>query len=252
MSDADRRKVAFITGAGSGIGRGTAKVFAEDGYAVAVVDMNETGGKETVDAITRAGGEATFIQCNVADDDSVRSAVEQTVATYGRLDAAFNAAGTDGEPGKMTGDCSIENWDRVIGINLTGLWYCMRHQIKHMLATGGGAIVNCSSTAGIRGAPYCGVYAASKHGVVGLTRSAALEYASQGININAVAPGMIDTPMTQAEAMKPVIDQLVASSPTGRIGKPEDIGNAVLWLCSDRASYVHGQLLPVDGAITSR
>jgi NAD(P)-dependent dehydrogenase (short-subunit alcohol dehydrogenase family) len=245
-------RIVFVTGAGSGIGRATAKLFASRGYAVVVVDMNEAGGRETEAAIRGAGGECQFMQCNVADDDSVKSAVDQAVATYGRIDAAFNGAGIDGEGGKLTAECSLENWDRVIGVNLTGVWNCLRHEINAMLKTGGGAIVNCASSAGIRGAAYCGVYSASKHGVVGLTKTAALEYASQGIRINAVCPGMIETPMTQKPGMGEIIDQLVAVSPLQRIGQPQEIGAAVWWLCSEDATFVHGQAIVVDGAITSR
>lgn len=249
---AQSSRVAFITGAGSGIGRATSKVFADAGYAVALVDFNEAAAQATEAMIREAGGEATAIACDVSDETQVKAAVDRTVATYGGLDAAFNAAGIDGDAGRMTGQCTTENWNRVIGINLTGLFFCMRYQIEAMLARGGGAIVNCSSTAGIRGAPYCAVYSASKHGVTGLTRSAALEYAKQGIRINAVCPGMIDTPMTQAEDMREVIQQLTAGSPIGRIGQPEEIGQAVLWLCSEQASFVHGQALPVDGAWTAQ
>jgi NAD(P)-dependent dehydrogenase (short-subunit alcohol dehydrogenase family) len=245
-------RIAFVTGAGSGIGRGTAKLFAARGYGVAAVDMNEAGGRETEAAIREAGGECRFFQCNVADDESVRAAVEQAVTVFGRIDAAFNAAGIDGEVGKMTADCSVENWHRVIGIDLTGVWYCMRHQIAQMLKQGGGAIVNCASTAGIRGAAFCGAYSAAKHGVVGLTKAAGLEYAAQGVRINAVCPGMVRTPMTQTGPMKEVIDTMVVDTPLGRLGEPEEIGAAVLWLCGDDASFVHGQAIPVDGALTSR
>jgi NAD(P)-dependent dehydrogenase (short-subunit alcohol dehydrogenase family) len=245
-------RIAFVTGAGSGIGRATAMLFAGRGYAVALVDMNEAGGRETEAAIRLSGGECQFIQCNVADDDSVKHAVDQAVATYGRIDAAFNGAGIDGEGGKLTAECSMDNWQRVIGVNLTGVWNCMRHEINAMLKTGGGTIVNCASSAGIRGAAYCGAYSASKHGVVGLTKTAALEYASQGIRINAVCPGMIETPMTQKPGMGEIIEQLVAASPLQRIGQPQEIGGAVWWLCSDDASFVHGQAIVVDGAITSR
>jgi len=248
----DGRKVAFVTGAGSGIGRGTARLFAARGYATVLVDLNETGGGETEAAIRAAGGEASFVSCNVADDDSVRGAVEHAVATYGRIDAAFNAAGIDGESGRMTADCSLDNWNRVIGIDLTGVWHCMRHQIPQMIRQGGGAIVNCASTAGLRGAAFCGAYSAAKHGVVGLTKAAGLEYASQGVRINAVCPGMIRTPMTQSGAMKAVIDEMVVSTPLGRLGEPEEIGAAVLWLCGDDATFVHGQAIAVDGALTSR
>lgn len=247
-----RRPVAFVTGAASGIGRATARLFARAGHAVAIADMNEAGGRETEAMIRADGGEAAFFPCNVTDDASVAAAVAGTVAAFGGLDAAFNAAGTDGDVGQMTADCSIDNWNRIIAINLTGVWNCMRHQIAQMLAQGGGAIVNCASTAGIRGAAFCGAYSASKHGVVGLTKAAALEYASQGIRINAVCPGMINTPMTQREGMSEVIGALVAQSPTGRIGQPEEIGAAVLWLSGEGASFVHGQAIPVDGAITSR
>lgn len=245
-------RIAFVTGAGSGIGRATARLFASRGHAVALVDMNEAGGRETEAAIRDAGGTCRFIQCNVADDDSVRGAVEQAVAAYGRIDACFNGAGIDGEVGKLTADCSMDNWHRLIGVNLSGVFHCLRHQIPAMLRTGGGAIVNCASTAGIRGAAYCGAYTASKHGVVGLTRAAALEYAGQGIRINAVCPGMIETPMTQKPGMGELIEQLVAVSPLKRIGQPQEIGAAVWWLCSEDATFVHGQAIAVDGAITSR
>lgn len=252
MSDTDRRKVAFVTGAASGIGRATARAFAEAGYAVAIADLNEGGGRETEALIRQAGGEAFFVRCNTADGEAVGAAVEETVSRYGGLDAAFNAAGIDGATGTMTADTKPEDFQRVIDINLTGVWHCMRHQIPHMLKSGGGAIVNCSSTAGIRGAPFFGAYCAAKHGVVGLTKAAALEYARQGVRINAVCPGMIDTPMTNSEDIKEIIEQMAADSPIGRRGQPEEIAGAVLWLCSDTATFVHGQAIPVDAALTSR
>jgi NAD(P)-dependent dehydrogenase (short-subunit alcohol dehydrogenase family) len=244
------RKVAFVTGGGSGIGQATGQLFAERGYATAIVDRNEAGGRATEAAIRAAGGEALFIACDVADDPSVRNAVERTVAAYGRLDAAFNAAGVDGRFGKMAGEISIDQWNQVIAVNLTGLWFCMRHQIAQMLENGGGAIVNCSSTAGIRGAPRFGAYCASKHGVVGLTRSAAQDYSSLGIRINAVLPGTIATPMTQDTPVKDLVNRVAEQSPMRRIGQPSEIGRTVLWLCSDDASYVAGQAIAVDGAQT--
>jgi NAD(P)-dependent dehydrogenase (short-subunit alcohol dehydrogenase family) len=245
-------KVAMVTGAGSGIGRATAAAFISAGYAVMLADQNEAAGAVAEAAIRAEGGDCRFLGCNVADGVAVQRVVERTVSEFGRLDAAFNAAGISGEAGKMTAECSEENWNAVIAVNLTGMWNCLRHQIPAMLKTGGGAIVNCASSAGIRGAAYCGVYSASKHGVVGLTKSAALEYGSQGVRINAVCPGMIDTPMTQDPAMQEVIAMLVAQSPLARIGQPQEVATAALWLCSDAASFVHGQAIPVDGALTSR
>ncbi len=245
-------KVAFVTGAGSGIGRATAIMFAARGYSVCIADVVEDGGRETEQMVRDAGGEGFFAACDVSDDASVKAAVDATVVRYGGLDAAFNAAGIGGEVGLKLGDCTMDNWHRVIAINLTGMWHCMRHQIAAMLASGGGAIVNCASTAGVQGAAYCGAYSASKHGVVGLTQTAALEYGQQNIRVNAVCPGMIRTPMTQAEGMKDVCDSLAAASPAGRLGEPEEIAGAVLYLCSPDASFVNGQALPVDGAWTSQ
>lgn len=245
-------KVAMVTGAGSGIGRATALAFAAAGYAVMLADQDASGGAATEAAFRADGGACRFERCNVADGAAVQRVVEQAVSQFGRLDAAFNAAGISGEAGRMTADCSEDNWQAVLGVNLTGVWNCLRHQIPAMIANGGGAIVNCASSAGLRGAAYCGVYSASKHGVVGLTKSAALEYGSRGVRINAVCPGMIDTPMTQDPAMQDVIAMLVEQSPLQRIGQPEEIAAAVLWLCGDGASFVHGQAIPVDGALTSR
>lgn len=245
-------KVAYVTGAASGIGRATAQLFAARGYSVALADISQAGLNETAANIAKAGGTSASFVCDVADDASVKAAVEGAAAKFGRIDAAFNAAGIDGETGKFTADCTMENWHRIIGINLTGTFHVMRHLIPQMLAQGGGTIVNCASTAGLRGAATCGAYSASKHGVVGLTKTAALEYAGQGIRINAVCPGMIRTPMTQNGPMKDLIDQLVVTTPLGRLGEPQEIGAAVLWLSGEDASFMHGQAIAVDGAITSR
>ena len=245
-------KVAFVTGAGSGIGRATAQLFASRDYAVALVDVSEKGLQETEASIQAAGGTSAYFVCDVSDDASVAAAVTGALARFGTIDAAFNAAGIDGESGKMTAECSLENWHRVIGIDLSGVFHCMRHLIPVMLANGGGTIVNCASSAGVRGAATCGAYSAAKHGVVGLTKTAALEYGGQGVRINAVCPGMIKTPMTQTGPMKDLIDQLVVSTPLGRLGLPEEIAGAVLYLSGPDATFVHGQAIVVDGAITSR
>ena len=250
MGEAGPRKVAFVTGASSGIGKATAAAFVAKGYATVLVDREEAAGR-AVEAELRGQGECMFIACDVTDDVAVERTVEQAVAAYGRLDAVFNGAGIDGEKGKFTADCSVENWHRVLTVDLTGVWHCMRHQIPRMLANGGGSIVNCASTAGLTGAATFAAYTAAKHGVVGLTKAAALEYGRSGIRVNAVCPGMIDTPMTQGLApdlLKPLLD----ASPTGRMGKPEEIANAVLWLSDEGASYVTGQAIAVDGAWTSQ
>lgn len=249
MASADQTKVAFVTGASSGISRATAEAFVRRGYATALVDLNEEAGR-IVEREFRELGECTFFQCDVSNDENVREVVEQTMRIYGRLDAVFNGAGIDGEAGKLTADCSLENWNRVMAINLTGLWYCLRHQIPAMLKSGGGSIVNCASTAGIAGAPYVGAYTASKHGVVGLTRTAALEYASMGIRINAVCPGTIDTPMTRRFMTDELRAALNAQNPTGRFGKPSEIANIVLAISDEGASYLTGQAIAVDGGYT--
>lgn len=245
-------KVAMVTGAGSGIGRATARLFASEGYKVALVDIGAAGLAETERLIGETSGSCASFPCDVTDEAAVAKAVAGIVARFGRLDAAFNAAGIDGEAGKLTADCTLDNWHRIIAVNLTGVFHCLRHQIPAMLASGGGAIVNCASTAGIRGAMTCGAYSASKHGVVGLTKTAALEYAAQGVRINAVCPGMIRTPMTQIGPMKALIDELVLTAPMPRIGEPEEVAAAVVWLCGPAASFVVGQAIPVDGAITTR
>ncbi len=249
MEQTEHTRVAFVTGAGSGLGRATAEAFVRRGYATALVDFNEEAGRAAEEEL-RSLGDCRFIRCDVSEDESVRDAVGQTMSTFGRLDAVFNAAGLDGEPGKLTADCSVENWNRLVAVNLTGMWYCMRHQIPAMLQNGGGSLVNCASTAGITGAAFVGAYTATKHGVVGLTRSAALEYASQGLRVNAVCPGTIDTPMSRRFMTDELRAMLNAQNPTGRFGQPEEVANIVLAICDPGASYLTGQAIAVDGGFT--
>jgi NAD(P)-dependent dehydrogenase (short-subunit alcohol dehydrogenase family) len=247
-------KVALITGGGSGIGRATAIVFGREGAKVVVADYNRAGGEETVRRIKNAGGEASFIEANVAVAKQVETMVAKTIETYGRLDCAFNNAGIEGEMGGNLAECSEENWGRIIAINLTGVFLCMKYEIPQMLKHGGGSIVNTASAAGLIGLPGGTAYVASKHGVAGLTKSAALEYAKSGIRINAVCPGFIRTAMVERVIDGGSIseDAMVAAEPIGRIGKPEEIANVVLFLCSDDASFVTGLPMPVDGGYVAQ
>jgi NAD(P)-dependent dehydrogenase (short-subunit alcohol dehydrogenase family) len=250
MAENKQQRVAFVTGAASGIGRATAAAFLAKGYATAFVDRKEAALADVVGGLSN-GGNAIAIGCDVTDDASVKWAVARTLETFGRLDAAFNAAGIDGEPAPMA-DGTMENWDRVLAVDLTGIWSCMRHQIPAMLKSAGGSIVNCASVAGLVAAPYLSAYVAAKHGVVGLTKAAALDYARQGIRVNAVCPGMIDTPMSRESLTPDILGPLLAESPTGRQGQPEEVASAVLWLTDPSASFVTGQAIAVDGAWTTR
>lgn len=241
-------KVALVTGGSSGIGRATALAFAREGAKVAVADLNIVGGQETVSLITEAGGEACFIEADMGEAASVAAMVEKTVETYGRLDYAHNNAGIEGVL-KRTAEQAEEDWAPVIQINLTGVWLCMKYEIPHMLQQGAGAIVNTASGAGLIGVKRMAAYVASKHGVVGLTKTAALEYAKSGIRINAVCPGVIKTAMVdRVSGNRPdVLDKMIAAEPIGRSGQPEEIAESVVWLCSDAASFVTGHAMAVDG-----
>ena len=248
-----KNKVALVTGAGSGMGLATARAFAEAGAAVALADVDEGTVRSAAEELVAASHEAIAVRCNVADEAEVAAMVEQTVSTFGRLDAAFNNAGVQ-SLAVETADATGEEFDRVNAINLRGVWNCMKYELRQMREQGSGAIVNCSSIGGLIGIPGRATYHASKHGVIGLTKSAALEYASRGICINAVCPGTINTPMVadmlakEPDAMK----DIMRDQPIGRLGRPEEIAAAVLWLCSPAASFVIGHALVVDGGYTAR
>jgi NAD(P)-dependent dehydrogenase (short-subunit alcohol dehydrogenase family) len=247
-------KVALITGGGSGIGRATAILFAREGAKIVIADYNREGGEQTVKMIKTAGGEASFVEANVAVAKQAEAMVAKTVEVYGRLDCAFNNAGIEGQMGGNIAECSEENWGRIIAINLTGVFLCMKYELPQMLKQGGGSIVNTASAAGLIGLPGGTAYVASKHGVAGLTKSAALEYAKSGIRINAVCPGFIRTAMVERVIDGGSISEesMIAAEPIGRIGKPEEIANAVLFLSSDDASFVTGLPMPVDGGYVAQ
>ncbi len=244
-------KVAVVTGGNSGIGRATAIRFAQEGAKVVVAARRIQQGEETVEEITSAGGEAIFVSTDVSKAAQVESMVNQAVEAYGRLDFAFNNAGTS--TSGLMHEATEEDWDRVIDVNLKGVWLCMKYEITQMLAQGGGAIVNDSSGAGLVGEGNAPIYAASKFGVVGLTRSSALRYARSGIRINAVCPGAVPTPGLQgALDRRPELEEWFgAHEPIGRLGEPNEIAEAVVWLCSDSASFVTGVAMPVDGGMVA-
>ena len=249
---------ALVTGGGSGLGRATALAFARAGARVVVADVDTAGGAETVRRVEAAGGEALFVQTDVAQAPEVEALVHKTVAAYGRLDCAFNNAGVSTPQaggGGLIHEHPEETWDRVISINLKGVWLCLKYEISQMRRQGGGAIVNTASIYGLVGSGRGGAaYAASKHGVVGLTKAAALENAQQGIRVNAVCPGFIETPMVeQIFAQRPEQEeQVIADHPLGRLGQPNEVAETVVWLCSPAASFVTGHALPVDGGYVAQ
>ncbi|GAB3618383.1 SDR family oxidoreductase [Okibacterium endophyticum] len=240
-------KTVLVTGGGSGIGRASASAFARSGATVVVADISQTGGQETVDLITAADGAAEFRPVDVADENSVIALVDGIVADHGRLDIAHNNAGIEARNVPMA-ELTSEEWRRVIDIDLTSVFYCMKAEILHMKERGGGAIVNTASASGLIGGYTLACYTAAKHGVVGLTKAAAMDYAAHGIRINAICPGPIDTPFI-ADLPQVAIDRLLLATPIGRLGKPEEMAQAVLWLCSDSASYMLGTPLQVDGGV---
>jgi NAD(P)-dependent dehydrogenase (short-subunit alcohol dehydrogenase family) len=256
MSNSFEGKTALVTGGAAGIGRATAQAFAARGANVVIGDVNVEGAEETAQLIADAGGQAFFHKTDVTDSQVVASLVNSAVERYGSLDFAFNNAGIEGDLAPVQ-EYSEEMWARVLNINLTSVFLCMKHEIPQMLRQGRGAIVNTASILGLVGFATTPAYTASKHGVVGLTKVAALECAQQGIRVNAVCPGWIETPMVMERGVRAgsdpeMYEQLKAAHPVGRLGRPEEIAEAAVWLCSDAASFVTGQAIPVEGGYTSR
>lgn len=241
-----QNKTAIVTGSSFGIGRATAIQFAKHGANVICADWVED--HETVNLIKQQGGSALFVKCDVSNEADVKNMVEKTIAAFGRIDFAFNNAGIEGLSAK-THECTNENWEKIIGVNLKGVWYCMKYEITHMLKQGKGAIVNNASIAGLVGFQNIPAYVASKHGVIGLTKNAALEYAREGIRVNVVCPGVIRTPMIDrfTGKKKEVEQQFENMEPIGRMGEPDEVASAVIYLCSDEASFITGHSMVVDG-----
>lgn len=244
-------KVALVTGGASGIGESAARLCAQAGAHVVVADRDARRGAAVAAAIARDGAAACFVEVDVSDRGSVDALIGATLDRFGRLDCAFNNAGiADGARSLLTS--SQENWDRVIGINLEGVWLCMQAELSHMLAHGGGTIVNNASRSGLRGIPSDAIYGAAKHGVIGLTKAAAVEFADRNIRVNAICPGLIDTALTRERFGAELAERAASANPMGRAAHADEVAHAVLWLCSDASSFVTGVALPVDGGSTAR
>jgi NAD(P)-dependent dehydrogenase (short-subunit alcohol dehydrogenase family) len=247
-------KSALVTGAGSGIGRAAALAFAREGAWVAAADLKLEAAQETAKLVERAGGQAVAVEVDVTDDAAVAAMVQAAVNAFGGLDCAFNNAGIApyqvNAAGQKIADVAPEAWQRLLDVNLTGVWRCLRHEVAQMRTQGGGAIVNTASVAGLVGLRSASAYTAGKHGVVGLTRTAAVDHAEENIRVNAVCPGYVETPMTE-ETMRQHGERIMARVPMARMGKPEEIAEAVVWLCSDRASFVTGAAWTVDGGYSA-
>ena len=253
MDPSFKDKVALVTGGASGIGLATARAFAEAGAAVAIADINEDAARTAADKLVAAGHKAIGIRCAVENEADAAAMVEQAVSTFGRLDAAFNNAGIHVAVAE-TADVEGSDFDRIIAINLRGIFTCMKHELRQMREKGSGVIVNCSSQSGFVGLPGLGAYTASKHGVIGLTKAAALEYAPRGIRINCICPGTTETPLVRGlvEQEPGRLDAVIKDIPLGRMGREEEIASAVLWLCSPGAGFMVGQTLMPDGGYTAR
>lgn len=253
MVEKRKGRVALVTGGGSGIGQATALAFSREGTRVVVADVSVEGGQETVHHIKKAGGEAIFVKCDVSKAAEVKGMIDRTVEVYGSLDCAFNNAGIDGEL-KPIVDYREDIWNQVISINLTGVWLCMKYEIPQMLKQGGGVIVNTASVAGLIGTAGLSAYTAAKHGVVGITKTVALEYAKSSIRVNAVCPGAIRTPMVDHLCINnPEMEKFfLEAHPVGRLGYVDEVAGAVIWLCSDSASFITGHSMAIDGGLTAR